>query len=275
MKKMDLKRLITGLVGFPIVMFIFIMGNKYLIDVLMAGVAIVSMYEYIKCVSNKVKVVKWISYLSVASIALIHVIPPELLGKIIPMCLPVLILILFLHVIISNMKISFEDIAYTLMGIVYVFCTLVFIPILFGTEGAVPGKILVWYILFSAWGTDIFAYLVGRNFGKHKFSKVSPNKSIEGCIGGLVGSVIMSLCFTFAVNYFGNFEISYVAIGLICACLSAIGQIGDFSASSIKRHFDVKDFSNLFPGHGGMLDRIDSVMFIAPFACMLLTMFAI
>ena len=125
--------------------------------------------------------------------------------------------------------------------------------------------------MFAAWGTDIFAFIIGRKFGKTKFSKVSPNKSVEGCVAGIIGAVVTSLIYTLAINYFGNFDISYLSIGIISAILSIIGQIGDFAASSIKRYFEVKDFSNLFPGHGGMLDRIDSVMFIAPFAYFLLT----
>lgn len=267
----NFKRVITSLVGFPIVMLVFIKGNKYIIDSIMAIVAIIAMREYIKCASHKTKIISWISYLSVASIALIHIIPKELIFICLAISLPILILILFLHIIISNMKISFESISYTLIGILYVFCFVVFIPLLYGVEGEISGKILVWYILFSAWGTDIFAFLIGHKFGKTKFSKVSPNKSVEGCVAGIIGSVVVSLLFTYGVNYFTNLEISYLVIGIICAILSIIGQIGDFAASSIKRHFEVKDFSNLFPGHGGMLDRIDSVMFIAPFAYLLLT----
>lgn len=269
----NLKRIITSLIGFPIVMLVFILGNKYIMDVIMAVVAIIAMNEYIKCVSNKSKVISWISYLSVASIAFIHLLPKELILTGLSVAIPVLLLVLFLHVIISNMKISFENIAYTLIGILYIFSFVVFIPIVYGIEGGITGKILVWYIMFAAWGTDIFAFVIGRKFGKTKFSKVSPNKSVEGCIAGIIGAIVTSLIYTFAINYFGNYEISYLTIGIISAILSIIGQIGDFAASSIKRHFEVKDFSNLFPGHGGMLDRIDSVMFIAPFAYFLLTMF--
>ena len=266
----NLKRVITSLVGFPIVILVFVAGNKYIIDIITAIIAIIAMKEYIKCVSNKSKVISWISYLSVASIALIHVIPKELITYL-PLCLPIILLLLFLHIIISNMKISFENISYTIIGILYIFCLVVFIPLLYGIEGEISGKILIWYIIFSAWGTDVFAFFVGHKFGKTKFSKVSPNKSVEGCIAGVLGCILVNLLFTYGVNYFGNFEISYLSIGIICAVLSIIGQIGDFAASSIKRYFEVKDFSNLFPGHGGMLDRIDSVMFIAPFAYFLLT----
>ncbi len=150
-----------------------------------------------------------------------------------------------------------------------------FIALTYGIEGNISGKILVWYIIIAAWGTDTFAYLCGKSLklGKTKFSKVSPNKSIEGCVAGTIGAVILCLIYTFGINQYFGFEISYISIAVISFILSIIGQIGDFSASVIKRHFGVKDFSELFPGHGGMIDRIDSVMFIAPFAYLLLTMF--
>ena len=135
------------------------------------------------------------------------------------------------------------------------------------------GKFLIWFVIFSAWGSDAFAYWIGKNFGKHKFSKVSPNKTVEGCIGGMIGAMVFSLICSFVMNQYFDTEINYIVIAVLSAILSLVGQIGDFSASVIKRYFAVKDFSELFPGHGGMLDRIDSVMFIAPFAYFLLTMF--
>lgn len=266
---MNVKRILTAVIGFPIVMIALIFSNKYIIDVIISIVTIIAMNEYIKCTANKgVNVIKWISYLIPVSICFIHIIPTYLYTYILAFSIPILLLILFLHVIISNMKITLKDIAYTLFGIVYVFSLLIFIPVIFGMEGEISGKILIWYVLFSAWGTDTFAYIIGRKFGKTKFSKVSPNKSIEGCVAGIIGAVCVCLLYTLALNMISGLKISYLSIAFISMFLSIIGQIGDFSASVIKRHFDVKDYSNLFPGHGGMLDRIDSVIFIAPFAYM-------
>lgn len=268
---MSIKRVLTALIGFPIVVLVLVLGNKYIIDFLCAGIAGIAMYEFIKCVSKKAKVISWISYFSVACIALIHIIPSGIINMVIPFLIPILLAILFLHVIISNMKITFEDITYTLIGILYIFSFCVFLPLTYGIDGEISGKILIWYIIFSAWGTDVFAYLIGKNFGKTKFSKVSPNKSVQGCLAGIAGATIINLIFTIVLNLCFGFEISYTIITIISIILSVIGQVGDFSASVIKRFFEVKDFSELFPGHGGMIDRIDSVMFIAPFAYLLLT----
>jgi len=165
------------------------------------------------------------------------------------------------------MKYNIKDIAITFFGICYIVIFLMYVPIIRETEN---GRITIWFLFLAAWGTDIFAYLVGRKFGKHKFSSISPNKSIEGCIAGTMGSFITMLIYSFICNTFLGMDFNYVYIGIISIILSLVGQIGDFAASSIKRYTGIKDFSNLIPGHGGILDRIDSVMFIAPFAYFLL-----
>ncbi len=270
---MNVKRLLTTIIGLPIVILFLIFANKYIIDCVFGIIAVIAMYEYRNCVSKKSKTIAWISYLAVLSIAFIHIIPSNILKNLEVLSVPGLLMILFLHVIISDMKISFEEIAYTLFGILYIFGFTVFLPIIYGISGYISGKILIWFVIISAWGTDIFAFMIGRRFGKTKFSKVSPNKSIEGCIAGSIGAVILNIIFVFFLNKYGHFGLSYVTVGVIALLLSIIGQVGDFSASVIKRYFNVKDYSELFPGHGGMIDRIDSVIFIAPFAYFLITTF--
>ena len=138
-----------------------------------------------------------------------------------------------------------------------------FIPLIRGEEN---GKLLIWYVMFAAWMTDTFAYLIGMKFGKHKFSEISPKKSIEGSIAGVVGATITILIYTYVCNTYWGLNMNYGYITFVAIVLSIIGQIGDLAASSIKRYVGIKDFSNLIPGHGGMLDRFDSVIFIAPFA---------
>lgn len=262
-KMMNVKRFTTGLIGFPIVAVILVFGPIYLIDVLFSIIAIMALHEYFDSFKEKAKPVVWLGYIACIMIAFIHVIPKEFLIHVIAVLVPLFILALFLQVLLTNMKTNVKDIAITFFGICYIPLFLMFVPILMGIEN---GKILVWYILFTAWGTDVFAYLVGKLLGKHKFSQISPNKTIEGCIGGIVGALILSILYTIVINHVWQMNLSYLWIGLMAILLSIIGQIGDFAASSIKRYVGIKDFSNLIPGHGGMLDRIDSIIFIAPFA---------
>ena len=266
---MNLKRLLTGIIGFPIVLLVLVFANKYIIDIVIAIVAAISMYEYSKCAKNKeIKVVSWLGYLLCVLIATVHLIPASLVPIILTIACPLIIFILFLHVICTDMKITFKDISISLIGYLYVGFLLFFV-LMYGTKSFpwnLSGKQAVWYILFAAWMTDIAAYTVGKRIGKHKFSKVSPNKTIEGCIGGVIWAAVSGTIFTICLNKFGGTQVPYTFAFAVLAFLSVIGQIGDFSASVIKRYFDVKDYSNLFPGHGGMIDRIDSVIFIAPFA---------
>lgn len=260
---MDIKRITSALIGLPLVFAIFLIGNKYIVDVALALISLLAIDEYFNAVSKVSKPVKWIGYIACISIALIHVVPVTYLVIAVTLAIPTLLLILFSRIIETDMKTSFKDIAYTFFGICYIVFFTMFLALINGMEN---GRILIWYAMIAAWGTDIFAYFVGKKFGKHKFSKVSPKKSIEGCIAGAVGAIIMMLIYTWIVNTYFSMNYSYIYIAGIGLILSLIGQIGDFAASSIKRYVDIKDYSNLIPGHGGMLDRIDSLIFLAPFA---------
>ena len=265
---MDLKRITSGFIVAISVAIMLLIPNKYVIGLLLAIIALVAMHEYLKAISKVCTPIKWVAYLSCLSVAAVNFIPEQNMLKAIMMFLPSIMLILFANVIATDMKISFKDMSYTLLGICYI---PVFISFLTLIDAMQNGKILIGYILIAAWGTDVFAYLIGKKFGKHKFSKVSPKKSIEGCIAGTIGSTVLALIYTIILNNVITFEYSYFIIGISGIALSLIGQLGDFSASCIKRYVDIKDYSNLLPGHGGMLDRIDSVLFIAPFAYMLFT----
>ena len=268
---MDIKRVTSALLGFPLVVIILTFGNKYVVDIFLAFIAMLGMQEYFNAVSKEAKPVRWVGYAICLLVALIHIVPDnlnvQLQSEVLMLIIPTILLILFLHIIITNMKINFKDIAYTFFGIIYVIGCIVFLALLRGISN---GRLLIWYAIIAAWGTDIFAYLIGKKFGKHKFSEVSPKKSIEGCIAGIIGAIVIAILYTLAINRIFDLQYSYLLTIIITAVLSIIGQVGDFAASSIKRYVNIKDYSNLIPGHGGMLDRIDSLMFLAPFAYVLL-----
>ena len=266
---MDIKRVTSALLGFPLVLAIFLIGNKYVVDIALAIITLLAMDEYFNAVSKVAKPVKWVGYLSCLSISLLHVIPSSYLWVVVTLAIPTILLILFAQVIATEMKTSFKDIAYTFFGIAYIVFFTIFVELINGMKN---GNILIWYVIFAAWGTDIFAYFTGKAIGKHKFSKISPKKSIEGCIGGTIGAVVAIVIYTYVINTYLGMNVSYIYIIGCSIILSLVGQIGDFAASSIKRFVDIKDYSNLIPGHGGMLDRIDSLIFLAPFAYALFMM---
>lgn len=265
---MNIKRLLSGTILFPIFAVIMIFGNKYVIDVFVSIIAILSLHEFYKAFKGKANPITWLGYIIAIGISFIHIIPSNIMLMSIGALIPASIMILFVVTILSDLKVNIMDIAVTFFGICYIVLFLMFAPII--RESIENGRILIWYVFLSAWGTDIFAYLIGKNFGKHKFTQISPNKSVEGCIAGVVGAVLISLGYTLICNLAFDITISYLPVAVITALLSLAGQIGDLSASSIKRYCGIKDYSNLIPGHGGMLDRIDSVIFILPFAYFLL-----
>ena len=254
-----IKRIISGIILFSALLIILIFGNTTIVNIAVSIVGILAISEYFNAFKNKDKGDRIIGLIIAAMIAFLDIIPIGILM----LLTPIVITILFTKAIITNMKTNFVDIAVSGFGILYVLGFLMFVPLLYKAEN---GKFLIWYIAIASWGTDTFAYFVGSLIGKHKLTPISPKKSVEGSIGGIIGAVL--LC----INKFANLEISYLAILAIVFLLSALSQIGDLAASSIKRFTKIKDFGDIIPGHGGMLDRIDSIIFIAPFAYYLLTL---
>lgn len=165
---------------------------------------------------------------------------------------------LLLIVPVIDLKYTFIDVAITLLGFLYVGILFSFIYLVSAKDG---GNFYVWLIFIGSWITDTAAYYAGRLFGKTKLCpKVSPKKTIEGSIGGLIGSVIFcGVLGAFANNYIVTFPLyHFLIIGGLCGVFS---QLGDLVASSVKRYVGIKDYSNLIPGHGGILDRFDSILF--------------
>lgn len=269
-KTKKIQRFLSGVILFPIVALIFIFANDIELDILLAIVSVMCVYEYANCykTGNKARPSKWYMYLISLLIIGTSFLPGEALKEILITILPISILILTAEMVFSKGRKNINDVTVTILGIVYIPLMLIFFSII--RSKFELGKVLIWYIFISAWGSDIFAYLVGSRIGKHKFTKISPNKSIEGCIAGVVGAVVIAIIYTIAINSIMHTNISVLIASIIVIILSIIGQTGDLAASSIKRYCGIKDFSEVIPGHGGLLDRIDSVILILPFAYILL-----
>ena len=147
-----------------------------------------------------------------------------------------------------------------------VFYVAVMLSFVYRTRMLPMGTYTVWLIFLCSWGCDTCAYCAGMLLGKHRLAPVlSPKKSIEGAVGGVVGSALLGCIYAY---FFGAKmdEVSnpMVACAVACAIAAVISQIGDLAASAIKRNHNVKDYGNLIPGHGGVLDRFDSMIFTAP-----------
>lgn len=143
------------------------------------------------------------------------------------------------------------------------------------TENYNIGFFFVWFIIISAWISDTCAYFVGVLFGKHKiFPKLSPKKTFEGCFGGVCGSTLGFLAYGLVLKHFGIIEnevlIMFICLGVVG---SVVAQIGDLTASAIKRNNNIKDYGNLIPGHGGIMDRFDSIIFVSPLVYIMISLF--
>ena len=149
-----------------------------------------------------------------------------------------------------------EQVMAAFFGMVYVAVMLSFIYL---TRNLPDGKFLVWLIFLCSWGCDTCAYCVGMLIGKHKMAPVlSPKKSIEGAVGGVAGAALLGVIYAAATQG------KMAEYALICAVGALISMVGDLAASAIKRNQNIKDYGKLIPGHGGILDRFDSVIITAP-----------
>lgn len=165
-----------------------------------------------------------------------------------------LLLVLLLISSVFKKDMNLVDLATTFLGVFY-------IPFFMQHIIYLDGTIYIWLIFIAAWGTDTFAYIFGNLFGKNKLHpELSPNKTIEGSIGGIFGTFILTLIFS---KYFALVPLKKLLILSITSSIMA--QLGDLAASKIKRFTKIKDYGFIMPGHGGVLDRFDSILFTAPF----------
>ena len=193
-----------------------------------------------------------------------------------------MVLFFGIYLVVRNAQVDFAKASGLVMfsGIV-IFCFYSFIRLkeLLPVETyGYDAMFFILLILCFAWGGDTCAYFAGRAFGKHKLAPVvSPNKTVEGAIGGVIGSVVIGLLATIIYSAlsgrFASLTVAvtarhYIIIAAMGAVASVLGILGDLFASSVKRQVGIKDYGTIFPGHGGILDRFDSVMFIAPFVTM-------
>lgn len=258
-------RLIGGFFVAVITLIIFLFGG-IVTAALLTLVSLIGIYEFMKVYSLEKSPFAVLNYLGTVAIYVILYLDQ---GQFLfPFIILMLLVTLSIYVICFP-KYKDQDVAKSFWGYIYITILMSYV---FRIRALEPGMLLCFFILISSWGNDVFAYFVGSAIGKHKFSpKVSPNKSVEGFFGGIFGAGMLG--YLFAVVFSKGIPLS----GLSCAIIAALGAvpavIGDLAASAIKRDNQIKDYSNLIPGHGGMIDRIDSVLFTAPIIYYLVILF--
>jgi len=262
-------RVISSIVGIPILIAIIILGGIPF-RIALTVFCLIGIYEFYQAVNKDLKPINNIGY--IFSIIFLIFLYRFTLTKFY-IFISLFLLVLLITMILSHPKFNIRDVENTYIGFFYVCFLLSHIALV---RELPSGRIYVWLIFITAWGSDTGAYFAGRKFGKHKLAPVlSPKKTIEGSIGGILMSALLCILYGLAINRFLIEDISSVIIRffIIGVLGSVVGQIGDLTASSIKRFTGIKDFGRLIPGHGGVLDRFDSVLFTAPMVYYLVILF--
>ena len=258
------KRVISAIIAIPLLLFFTISGG-FIFKAGVIFITAVALYEYINAYKNtENKAIIFVLFLGF--ILYYSLIFTDKYKYILP--------IIFLVVIISmatpifNDKYNVISSTITITGFIYI---VGFLSLLILIRDYNHGSMLIWLVFIISWCCDTFAYYSGRKFGKHKLCpRVSPKKTVEGSLGGILGSVVGILIW----GYFNqNINFMWYQLILLGVIGSIISQIGDLSASLIKRYIGIKDYGNIMPGHGGILDRFDSILFTSPVVYYYIVMF--
>ena len=271
-------RIITGVICAFIVIMLLVgtgLGFPGVMSIPMCVIAAIAAYEIMRVSKCKNKVLTVVSMIGAAvGPAFVDFHLPEHIPVPVSVLIIAYVILLLLIMLKGYEKTKFEHVALALFGSVAIPGALgtffevrdlcVDYPELFQRSHCV---FLILCAMYCAWMCDTWAYFVGSRFGKHKLSpKISPKKSVEGAIGGVVGSVIFCVASYFVCDHFFFVldTVKWWMVAIASVIISVLGMCGDLSASVIKRNFGEKDFGNLFPGHGGVLDRIDSFLVTMP-----------
>ena len=267
---MFVKRLLSGIVLIAVMGTCFAFGG-YLLSALLMIISIIGYFELVKalCSETEKRNINGPDLIAVVSIVLYYMavnFTSDATYLIIGIgSFMVVELVWF---VVKFPVYSSDRIVRTVFSVIYCPVMLSFIYMIRELEGR---EFLVWMVLISSWGCDTLAYCAGSLFGKHHpFKELSPKKSTEGCIGGIIGSAALGLIF--GLLYVKRFmPVQYVEwkIALICGVGALMGMVGDLAASGIKRNNNIKDFGHLIPGHGGIMDRFDSMILCGPAAYIL------
>ena len=278
-------RVITAIVGIIVLIGVMFTFNTPIFNLVVAAITLIAVHEIYGALGFEKK--DWLLYVvQIPYVLLVMLSGYSSARRLLMPASFVLVVFYAIYLVVRNGSISYQKASGLVMfsGIV-TFCFYYFIllkELLPVDRFGYDAMFFILLILCFAWGGDTCAYFAGRAFGKHKLCPVvSPKKTVEGAIGGVLGTmafgVIITLVYSVAADRLEAFTRSnigvsmYVIIALLGCVAAVLGIYGDLFASVVKRQCGIKDYGTIFPGHGGILDRFDSVMFIAPLVTMVIT----
>lgn len=255
-----IKRLVSGIILLSCILISLYKGDLLLLNVT-AIISIIGLFELYRAMKLQNS---YFAYLNYMLSLLYYILLYRASGYTVIMLIIIATMSNLICYVVSYPKYKINEVLMAIFGFLYV--TVLFSFMYLVRQFPVYGKYYIWLMLISSWGSDTSAYCIGMLFGKNKlFKKLSPNKSIEGAIGGIIGSGILGFIYAILVNRrLVAINVSIPLCVFLCMACSMISQLGDLVASGIKRDFDLKDYGELIPGHGGILDRFDSIIFTAP-----------
>lgn len=252
-------RLLSGIVLVALALILIITGGELLL-VSAFVISCIGMYELYRVFAAEKSVLAAAGYLAAA----VYYCNLEwnFIPDILMLFMAFIILLMFVYVF-AYPKYHSRQVMAVFFGLFYVAVMLSYV---YRIRELSRGLYLAFLVFLCSWGCDTCAYCVGMLIGRHKMSpKLSPKKSVEGAVGGVVGAALLTALYSFAFR--AQMEIDAAEIGIlavIAAVAALISMVGDLTASAIKRNYDIKDYGHLIPGHGGILDRFDSVIITAP-----------
>jgi phosphatidate cytidylyltransferase len=259
LKETSKKKILVGSVLVPPILFLIIVGPSAVLSLMVLVATFLGLREFYTLALPNSKGIERLTGIGLGLILGFLVIQGDF-KTILPFFALLLVLLSLLFLAISqNLPSTLSRMGILLFGILYIGFLFPHVSLI---RNMAEGREWVLLLIVTVWAGDIFAFLSGSLFGKHKlYPKISPNKTYEGLGGGIVGSILVALLYS-------HFFIPRMSMGLcvlLAIGLTVLGQLGDFTESMLKRSAQVKDSGSLIPGHGGMLDRMDSFLFSAPF----------
>ncbi len=258
------QRLIYGTIGAIAAILVITFCPLYIIGICIGLLALIGLFEFYT-VTGLLSVKTPAAYIGFAYCAVYYglmVFRPESAMQYFLPSTVAYVFILMICMIFYGRLCSIRKCAIALFGAVYI---AVFFSFLYFIRASEMGKITIWLLFVAAWSTDTFAYFTGMAIGRHRLCPdISPKKTSEGAAGGFVGCIICVFIYVKIISGINGYGIEPTNVFFFAAIASVFSQLGDLAASCIKREVGVKDYGNLIPGHGGVLDRFDSSLLIAP-----------